>query len=123
MGSIIANYSYNVTASNGGGATPQVTLAIPTAGVYLFNFSCDWNSSGSVVTSCTCKLSGANIPVANTLFQGSAANIIGAFHISGSAVVICTASNYSLTELLWTGGPTTAAFVPSFSFFQATRIA
>jgi hypothetical protein len=119
---VFGAYTYNGTASNGGGATPQVTLAISTAGVYLFNFSCDWNSAGSIVTSCSCQLIGAGQPVGSTFFQGGPANITGAFNICGSCVISCTVSSYSLAYLTWTGGPTTAAFVPNFSFFQATRI-
>ena len=121
LGSVFGAYTYNGTTTNGDTAA-QVSLSISTAGVYLFNFSCDWNSVGSIVTSCSCQLVGTGKPVANTFFQGGPANTTGAFNICGSCVISCTVSTYSLSTVTWTGGPATAAFVPLFSFFQATRI-
>ncbi len=118
-----------ITTSNPAAAVATIstgngfwTLNIPIAGIYFISFLVDFSTSGSIITSATCLLSGTNVPVANTLFVGGAANTTGSFIVSGSLVVNCTASGYSLSAS-WTGGGFTATFIANYSYFQAVRIA
>ena len=95
----------------------QSSITIGTAGIYLFIFTLQI-SYGTVPTYFYCEMTGTNTtPVA----YGTASVLQGSnLSITGSTIVSCTASNYTL-NVSYGGGAGMA--VNSSSIFKAIRIA
>ena len=119
LGAITTAGGAVATISSGNGFW---TLNIPTTGIYFISFIANFSTTGSVVTSATCVLSGTNVPATTTSFVGGPTNLTGSFAICGSVVVNCTESAYNLSAS-WTGGGLSATFISGSSYYQASRIA
>ena len=122
LGYVIKCTNIYIATFTSGQVGNYATIDIPIAGIYLFNFLLDASTGGGIVTSALVVAKGANVPTTNMYFVGSPANTTGSWAISGSYVVSCTASTYSLSDITWTGGSSPATLLLGYSFFTATRI-
>jgi hypothetical protein len=90
------------------------TINIGTPGVYLFTFAVTQSYSGGLGTTNYIVLQGTNTLPQNYGHQPTAS---GQISFGGSQVVTCTASAYNIAV-----GTNTTYLIPTYVYFQATRI-
>lgn len=108
-----------IIAGTFGTVANPASVAIPTAGIWLFTWNITFDCGGAATTWGYSQISGANVPK-NQSFPVSMVNSSNSIGTGGSIVVVATVSTYTLQ---FYGSSTAYSISTGYSYLQAVRIA